>query len=108
MEPEKLIYPALVVYILIGVLVVVEHHFFKGFPELIRRGMGISTVLGLTLIPALAGIVDIWSWLFITLAFIVAGAILSFLVVREMLKESTRRMEKLSERLIPGDRPYER
>ena len=73
MQPNSLIIPALICYTVTGIAVVIEHRLCGHWPEIVRRGLGGVTVLVVTLIPALMGVICIWTWLFIALAFILAA-----------------------------------
>ena len=95
MHPNSLIIPALISYIVIVVVVAIEHHFCRHWPELVRRGMGGITVLAITLIPALLGYICIWTWLFIALAFILAGAMLAAFVVMELSRNHKKALDAL-------------
>ena len=101
---ENLIIPGLLCYIIIVVLIYLEHRFFGDWPELLRRGLGATTILITTLIPALLDLIDIWTWLFIALALMMAGAMLAFLVFKEFYEESNSKLSKTIEALTNGRR----
>lgn len=77
---------------LLGLIVILEHVFFGHYSELIRRGMGIVTVMVLTLIlvwlSAFHSIFDCWFWIF--LGFCEAGAIL--ILMTHAKQQHTRQM----------------
>jgi type II secretory pathway component PulF len=103
MSPENLIYPALVCYAIIVAVVILEHMLFRHLHELLRRGMGASTVLVAVLIPTLLGYLEFWTWLYIALAFVVAGATLSAMVVKEETDQNRKRLTKTVDTLVDED-----
>jgi predicted tellurium resistance membrane protein TerC len=103
MSPESLIYPALICYAIIVVAVILEHALFKHWHELLRRGIGASTVLVATLIPTLLGYLEFWTWLFVALAFVVAGATLSAMVVKEETDQNRKRLTRTVDALVDED-----
>lgn len=64
--------------IILAIVIAVEHTVFDSYPELIRRGMGIITVMGLSfglvLVNAYESALDCWLWTFF--GFGQSGAIL--------------------------------
>jgi asparagine N-glycosylation enzyme membrane subunit Stt3 len=104
MERASALVPiAAITYVIIAVLILIEHQRLKDQPELIRRGVGATTILLPTLIPALLGFIDIWTWLYITLAYIVAGAVLALLVWQERDTRYQSTIKKLTDMLVEDD-----
>jgi type II secretory pathway component PulF len=103
MSPENLIYPAIVCYLIVIAVVILEHMLFRHLHELLRRGMGASTVLVAVLVPALLGLLDFWTWLFTALAFVVAGAALSAMVIKEETDQNRKRLTRTVDALVDED-----
>jgi type II secretory pathway component PulF len=103
MSPENLIYPALVCYAIIVAVVILEHMLFRGWHELLRRGMGASTVLVAALVPTLLGYLEFWTWLFIALAFVVAGATLAAMMISEETDQNRKRLTRTVDTLVDDD-----
>jgi type II secretory pathway component PulF len=103
MSPENLIYPALVTYSVVVAVVILEHMLFRHWHELLRRGLGASTVLVAALVPTLLGYLEFWTWLFIALAFVVAGATLAAMVISEETDQNRRRLTRTVDALVDED-----
>jgi hypothetical protein len=103
MSPESMIAPAILSYTAIMAAVVLLHLLFGKWPELVRRGIGATTILLVTFIPAKMGFIDFWTWLFIALAFFMAGAALAALVVIETDNRYRNSLEKALNCWIEGN-----
>ena len=76
----------LIKYLALATVIYIEHRLFAyrwRHYELARRTMGIATVLAWALILALCGIIDLYSWTVIAVAFGIVGAMIGALYTNE-------------------------
>lgn len=95
--------------ILVICAIPIEHMAFARHPrfenELLRRAIGITTVVALALIPVAWGGLDLLTWAVILAGFVLAGAVLSVMVWAERRKERAARIER-ARRVV--DEQYQR
>ena len=87
-------------FLVVAIAVVIEHHYLRHLPELVRRGIGGVTVLAPAFLLALFGVIDLWTWLIIAAGFVAAGGTLAALVIVEANHEIDDRIRKIVDHVI--------
>ena len=86
---------AVAVYlVLIAFIIPIEHLAFADRPELLRRAVGIGTVMGLALIPVYFGGLDLTTWGMLLGGFVLAGGALAGMTWVERRKGRAARIEQ--------------
>lgn len=86
-------------FILVAFVIPIEHMAFSRHPafasrELLRRGIGIGTVMLLALLPVVMGELDLLTWAVVLGGFALAGCILAVMVWVEQRRERAARVEQ--------------
>ncbi len=91
---------ALVAFLsLVALIIPIEHLAFSRHPrladnEVARRAIGITTVMGLGLIPVAFGGLDWRTWATLLAGFLLAGAVLGVMLIWDRRAEKAARVER--------------
>ena len=80
----------IIAYLTLGAVILIEHRLFAyrwRHYELARRTLGIATVLFWALLLAIHGIINLYSWTIIAIAFGIAGALIGALYTNEAARQ---------------------
>ena len=86
----------IIAYLTLGAVILIEHRLFAyrwRHYELGRRTLGIATVLFWALLLAIHGIINLYSWTIIAIAFGIAGALIGALYTNEAARQREAKLK---------------